>query len=383
MPTLSERHHIYLIKNKKGEKIAWHFSMKKNNQQHLKRFSFKAYGGEKKALEAAIKYRDNFIAENNIDIELRFSKSGIVGVSRTEDIRYNNGKKIVWTYWQAAWTVNGKQITQRFPINTYGENVAKELAIKARNAAERLDKGDTTTSFVIPNPKQRIWRYMDFTKLVSLLENSGLFFAQVDKLGDPFEGSYSRGNERIRKFIYSKRMNRDENDLEKLTDDLKKYRKYTVVNCWHMSDHESAAMWKIYAKSNDAVCIQSTFSKLRSCLDKDIKIGKVKYINYERDWIPEEDKFYPYLHKRESFKHENELRAILDVTDIKQLNFEFENQLERYGGIWIRVNLNHLISQVYIAPNSPNWFEELVNQVLRRFKLKKAIISNLDAKPLI
>jgi hypothetical protein len=38
-----------------------------------------------------------------------------------------------------------------------------------------------------------IWRYVDFTKLVSLLDTKSLFFARADQLGDPFEGSYSRG----------------------------------------------------------------------------------------------------------------------------------------------------------------------------------------------
>jgi len=35
----------------------------------------------------------------------------------------------------------------------------------------------------------KIWRYMDFTKLVFTLEESGLFFSRLDRLGDPFEGS--------------------------------------------------------------------------------------------------------------------------------------------------------------------------------------------------
>ena len=37
-----------------------------------------------------------------------------------------------------------------------------------------------------------LWRYMDFTKFVSLLEKSSLFFARADKLEDPFEGYLPR-----------------------------------------------------------------------------------------------------------------------------------------------------------------------------------------------
>jgi hypothetical protein len=38
------------------------------------------------------------------------------------------------------------------------------------------------------NENAKIWRYMDFTKFVSLLEKKALFFCRADKLGDPFEG---------------------------------------------------------------------------------------------------------------------------------------------------------------------------------------------------
>ena len=39
-----------------------------------------------------------------------------------------------------------------------------------------------------PSSDAILWRYMDFTKYVSLLEKRALFFARADKLEDPFEG---------------------------------------------------------------------------------------------------------------------------------------------------------------------------------------------------
>ena len=38
----------------------------------------------------------------------------------------------------------------------------------------------------------KVWRYMDFTKFVSLLELRSLYFARSDLLGDPFEGTFRR-----------------------------------------------------------------------------------------------------------------------------------------------------------------------------------------------
>ena len=47
-----------------------------------------------------------------------------------------------------------------------------------------------------------LWRYMSFTKFVSLLTKKSLFFARADKLGDPFEGSLSQVNIDLRPEIY-------------------------------------------------------------------------------------------------------------------------------------------------------------------------------------
>ena len=46
--------------------------------------------------------------------------------------------------------------------------------------------------FTVPDdPNASVWRYLDFTKFVDMLERRQLFFARADKLGDPFEGSTS------------------------------------------------------------------------------------------------------------------------------------------------------------------------------------------------
>lgn len=39
------------------------------------------------------------------------------------------------------------------------------------------------------DPEAVIWRYIDFAKLVSLLESQSLHLARADVLDDPFEGS--------------------------------------------------------------------------------------------------------------------------------------------------------------------------------------------------
>lgn len=94
------------------------------------------------------------------------------------------------------------------------------------------------------DPAIAIWRYMDFTKFVAMLETRSLFFARADKLGDPFEGSFSRGNALLRPIIYKElyekvpaemlaKMQADRADLAKWQ------RQWTFINCWHINSEES------------------------------------------------------------------------------------------------------------------------------------------------
>src|SRR5260370_42572585 len=48
------------------------------------------------------------------------------------------------------------------------------------------------------NKKVKLWRYMSYAKLVSMLEHGGIFFPRLETLGDPFEGSFSRANVKYR-----------------------------------------------------------------------------------------------------------------------------------------------------------------------------------------
>ena len=47
-----------------------------------------------------------------------------------------------------------------------------------------------------------LWRFMSFTKFVSLLARNALFFARADKLGDPFEGSLTPLNVALRPLLH-------------------------------------------------------------------------------------------------------------------------------------------------------------------------------------
>jgi len=236
------------------------------------------------------------------------------------------------------------------------------------------------------DPGTPIWRYMDFTKFVSMLESGALFFSRADCLGDPFEGSYSRGNEKLRPIVYKERYEKLPPDrLETLhrneSQHNKWQRQWTFINCWHMNSGESAGMWKLYAKTNEAIAIRSSFFRLANELDDKTYVGVVEYIDFDHDWVPEGNTFYPYVHKRRSFSHEQEVRALFVKWPIKDNRFDYE-AVPPNGGLEQRVNVQELVESVYVAPTCPSWFKVLVEKVCRRYGLSKPVVqSSLDAEP--
>lgn len=352
-------------------------------------FNDEKFGGKDKALKAAELFRDAMEIEydpehpGSLDIMRKTrNKSGIVGVHRTKQISRKKYGTYVYDVWQAHFPIEkNKHRSRRFSISKYGEEEALKLAIECRE--EGIKKYRATFDKLFEPPPDinvKVWRYLDFTKFVSLLFNKGLFFPRADKFNDQFEGSFSFANKKLRPLIY-KTLNRDYTS-EEFSKYIRTLKKKVFISCWHLSEFESAGMWSLYSKTDEAICIQTNYTKMREVLDNDIKIGLVRYVDYEKEWIPENNILAPFLYKRKSFEYEREIRAIINnskskkITDIKLTD---ENMPE---GIWANFNLNKLVDNVYVAPNSSNWFYELVQNVVSVYKLNVPVLrSSLEEEP--
>lgn len=235
----------------------------------------------------------------------------------------------------------------------------------------------------------RLWRYVDFTKFVSFLDTGSLFFSRADLLGDPFEGSYPLANVRD-STIYEQVLppgtsgNQRLEDLGRdLREMVKRFRNGVFVNCWHMNPHESAAMWKLYLKSEEGLAIQSTkqrFSEAFSQAKEEVYLAEIRYLDYECERFLDPSLLAPFLHKRKSFEHERELRVF--TWDFSCLDTDCPPS-PAPPGIPIAVNPQSLLERVHIAPNAPGWFFELVRSVLRKYSVDCEVVqSQLNSAPL-
>jgi len=218
-------------------------------------------------------------------------------------------------------------------------------------------------------------------KICKYVRKKSTFFCRVDRLGDPFEGSFSRKNVELRPNVYKEIPSAMIEQLSKL---YEKHRKFMFVNCWQIGEYESAAMWKLYLQNDEGIAIQSTFKKLTDSFDTPERIfaGKVEYIDYEKDWLPEGNVFFPFVHKRKSFEYEHELRAFVDES--LSGPEPFNSQLESSNvGKYIPVKLDILIEKIYISPTAPQWFSELLLLLADRFDIskEKIVFSKLSERP--
>jgi hypothetical protein len=242
----------------------------------------------------------------------------------------------------------------------------------------------------VPPHDAALWRYMDFTQFVSLLEKSSLFFARADKLGDPFEGYLPRHLLEYLRNTYSGNADPGKNIYWNMTQVFRTVAAFTLVCCWYESPRESAAMWSLYSKKRDGVAVKTTFGSLSKSFkcSEDVYTGRINYIDYDTTppigIFDEKDELFrkeqghdlsirsPLFHKRDSFRHEQEVRSIhpMSIRGLYSGGMTEEIAQPPYNvGSYLAVDLPLLIQDVVVSPFAPDWFAELVCSISTRYCL--------------
>lgn len=226
-----------------------------------------------------------------------------------------------------------------------------------------------------PQPEDEnmpIWRYLDYTKFVDLLSTSELHFSRADRFNDPFEGSYPIPNVKTRKMAFiagTKLPEAAADEYVSIREHLaRETRQRVAINCWHMNEHESAAMWKLYLMSTEGVAVRATYASLRDCLaesERVFSLGQVTYIDYRKDMISEHNTLIPFFHKHKGLDHERELRAMTNIGDAVR---EGEGwRLESPECFRLKVDVARLVDAIVVSPYANDWFGELVKSTVARF----------------
>lgn len=359
---------------------------------------WKKYGGEQKSLQFAMALRDAFeeeFAASDQVYGVRAVKGGFFDEGNSKGVLYkeDHDRHHVRKYpmWRASvYRPDGKRGYDNFLISKYPSSECAKLAaeeahrnsmiayrlrklreesLRVRNQARGVVSAEehrAPISLFLPpaEPDAKVWRYMDFTKFVWMFEQQGVFLSRIDKLDDPFEGSFSPVNQELRPLV---RKHLHLTGSFSVTEIVEKLREWVGASCWHVSNHESAGMWKLYARTEEAVCIQTTYERLSAILPSDARIGMVRYVDYQKQWIPESNPLAPFMFKRLSFEHEQELRILKPLGNLAALQSKRSVPHNQAVGELIPCDLKQLIQAVHVAPNAPAWFEDLVQRVVDRY----------------
>lgn len=239
------------------------------------------------------------------------------------------------------------------------------------------------------DPNAVIWRYMDFTKLVALLDSASLYFARADRLGDEFEGSYSRATVELRSKIYE---DIPQTALAQISQTTAGMLRHTYVKCWSVSPVESAALWGLYVPPSGGVAIRSTFQRLVDALvvpegdhepsmGRTIFVGMVRYADYDSERMPEGNTMWPFVYKRHSFEFERELRAVIqNLPTVPDRTLEGGKRVDLSQpsppGRAVEVDLPSLVEAIHVSPVAPGWFLDLVTSVCARYDLDKRVVQS-------
>lgn len=190
---------------------------------------------------------------------------------------------------------------------------------------------------------RRLYRILDFTRVVQIFEKKELYFANPESWDDPYEKRIKHSKSRA-----------------------------VFAQCWS-SAPISDAMWRIYSQNGMGVRISTTNNKLSSVLKSSAKqknyqfrVASVRYesldeLNAEANKIGEDlnenfrisraiDALYM---KRQAFDHEKEWRAILYSKSAKP-----SQELKAFT---VPVEPHNFIDRILLDPRAPD-------ELVRAFK---------------
>jgi hypothetical protein len=229
----------------------------------------------------------------------------------------------------------------------------------------------------LPNDT-KLWRYMNLTKFMSLLETSSLNLTQVSSFEDRFEGSLPRS---LYELMSRHRVVGTPGPAESVQQGtFAGIRRSSYASCWCAEPSESNAQWKIYAPGDDGLAIATTAGQLRNAVGSAFILRRVDYADFENDNY-QFDNFADLLFlKRLEFKYENEVRLVRfmhcpdelfePVPGQPNVRRSIPGAIDKMPrSISVPVALPGLLAEVRVSPYAPSWFHSLVERIVQRYEV--------------
>lgn len=244
-----------------------------------------------------------------------------------------------------------------------------------------------------------VWRYMSFSRFISLLVYQAIWFSKLNILQDQFEGRMPGTTREMMHARYQESKKHFPPELYHQFDEMasrneEDSRELLVVSCWFLANNETDRMWREYGGSEQAVVIKSTIRQLIDNIgvphdEHATHIGRVSYIDHKSHMMTAYEANRgierAFLKDAERFTHEHELRIVThntktvycvspegkpySATEVEGKNMNnFENP-----GLYVAVRLKQLISEIRVSPMADRWFLLLVERIVELNNLGIAV----------
>jgi hypothetical protein len=229
---------------------------------------------------------------------------------------------------------------------------------------------DLKTIYLSDN--QKLWRYMDISKFISMLHSKAIWLARADTVKDKHEGRFPDDMRQRIKDAYRNLPDTDKSPV-KDTDDFQDYLvKNTFISCWHKNFDENMVMWEIYGRDNSSLAVQTTVGQIRSNTDTSKINGYsliMKDIDYKnadeiQDVIKYEECFF---RKRRHYAYEEEVRISLDTYN------KLAPTKNTPCGHLLSCKLNQIIGSILVHPDCKDWFLDVVNSICKKYEIRASV----------
>lgn len=232
---------------------------------------------------------------------------------------------------------------------------------------------------------------MPFPKFISLLTYQALWFSKLNILQDTYEGMIpAKVKQQMHESNQGFKAQFDTPEFHSQIDawldtNEEDSRELLVASCWFLGEIDSERMWREYGGSNEAVAIKSTVGRLAQYVlvprDEHVShLGLVSYVDHDNHEMSAYEAHQgherAFLKDKQKFAHEQEIRIVtLNIKTTRCANMEgrpytdeevagknmnnFENP-----GLYVRVHLNGVITEVVVSPRAQDWFEKLIKRIV-------------------
>jgi len=193
-----------------------------------------------------------------------------------------------------------------------------------------------------------------------------LYFAAANQFEDNFEGASMIVGPNTKEIEYCQ-------NFTLINNAFKELQKLTKISCWHKSNHESHAMWKIYSQDNKGVAITTTPEKMRLAFkpyrirpeycEEDLIIGNVEYVDLTSEHI-DDTMLGDFFHKHLIYAYENEIRLVISLRIAEEFGVNVPKE-----GIFVQVDYQELIENVVLGPNLCTEDRMKIHQVCNKIGL--------------